>query len=188
MGIRSPPILAATRLRPRHSLESLTSSRSSRNTHDYFTRPFRVRCIATGDDVRGWSLYSTMIEPNGRSTINWTGEQTTPIDIDGQMTAILKVQFTWSNFRQLQTRLYSEIIFLLAMFAILVSGRLPQRNFQTVSNTQIVFPIDNATAIQHLAVFMTGDQALPPVTLLPLPVSKSNVSIILYYYYYIFLE
>lgn len=49
------------------------------------------------------------------------------------------------------------------MFGVLVSGRLVQTNFQQVSPTKIVFPLDNATDVHHVAVFMTGMQPLPDV-------------------------
>jgi len=47
------------------------------------------------------------------------------------------------------------------MFAVLVSGRLVQTQFQQVSPTKIVFPLDNATQVNTLAIFMTGSQPLP---------------------------
>jgi hypothetical protein len=47
------------------------------------------------------------------------------------------------------------------MFAVLVEGRLGQSNSITVSDTKIVFPIDNSTKVNEICVFMTGIQALP---------------------------
>lgn len=47
------------------------------------------------------------------------------------------------------------------MFAVLVEGRLVQSEFQAVSETKIVFPIDNSTKVNEICVFMTGVQALP---------------------------
>jgi len=47
------------------------------------------------------------------------------------------------------------------MFAVLVSGRLVQTNFHQISANQLVFQLDNATAIHHVSVFMTGQQPLP---------------------------
>lgn len=48
------------------------------------------------------------------------------------------------------------------MFGVLVAGRLVQTNAQQVSATNLVFPLDNATEIQTICVFLTGSQPLPP--------------------------
>eukprot|EP01130_Rhizamoeba_saxonica_P012304 TRINITY_DN5169_c0_g1_i1.p1 TRINITY_DN5169_c0_g1~~TRINITY_DN5169_c0_g1_i1.p1 ORF type:complete len:198 (+),score=17.84 TRINITY_DN5169_c0_g1_i1:121-714(+) len=50
------------------------------------------------------------------------------------------------------------------MFAVLVSGRLVQTNYQEISSNKCVFDLDNATSIHNLAVFMTGSQPLPSGT------------------------
>jgi len=47
------------------------------------------------------------------------------------------------------------------MFATLVSGRLVQTQYIQVSPTKILFQLDNATNIHHVAVFLTGAQPLP---------------------------
>jgi len=47
------------------------------------------------------------------------------------------------------------------MFSVLVAGRLPQVNFQQVSETQFVIPISDVDHVNHLAVFMTGQMPFP---------------------------
>jgi hypothetical protein len=47
------------------------------------------------------------------------------------------------------------------MFACLVSGRLVQTNYHQVADDKIVFSLDNATAIHHVVLFLTGSQPLP---------------------------
>ncbi|CAF1571902.1 unnamed protein product [Adineta steineri] len=47
------------------------------------------------------------------------------------------------------------------MFSILIAGRLPQINFQQVSETQFVIPIPDVDHVNHLVVFMTGQIPFP---------------------------
>jgi hypothetical protein len=47
------------------------------------------------------------------------------------------------------------------MFSILVAGRLPQLNFQQISETQFVIPISDVDHVNHLVVFMTGQIPFP---------------------------
>lgn len=47
------------------------------------------------------------------------------------------------------------------MFAILVSGRLPQTDFQQVGEKQFLITIPDADDINHVAVFMTGTIPFP---------------------------
>ncbi|CAM4891015.1 unnamed protein product [Rotaria socialis] len=47
------------------------------------------------------------------------------------------------------------------MFSILIAGRLPQINFQQVSETQFVIPISDIDHVNHLVVFMTGQIPFP---------------------------
>ncbi|CAF3351628.1 unnamed protein product [Rotaria sp. Silwood1] len=47
------------------------------------------------------------------------------------------------------------------MFSILIAGRLPQMNFQQVSETQFVIPISDVDHVNHLVVFMTGQIPFP---------------------------
>ncbi|CAF2508666.1 unnamed protein product [Rotaria sp. Silwood2] len=47
------------------------------------------------------------------------------------------------------------------MFSILITGRLPQINFQQVSETQFVIPISDVDNVNHLVVFMTGQIPFP---------------------------
>ncbi|CAF1034611.1 unnamed protein product [Adineta ricciae] len=47
------------------------------------------------------------------------------------------------------------------MFSILIAGRLPQVNFQQVSETQFVIPISDVDHVNHLVVFMTGQIPFP---------------------------
>lgn len=45
------------------------------------------------------------------------------------------------------------------MFAVVVSGRLVQTEYQQVTESQFIFSIPNAEQINHVVVFMTGVQA-----------------------------
>jgi len=54
---------------------------------------------------------------------------------------------------QLLTERYHEVE--------LVAGRLPQINFQQVSETQFVIPISDVDHVNHLVVFMTGQIPFP---------------------------
>lgn len=47
------------------------------------------------------------------------------------------------------------------MFGVLVSGRLVQTAAQQVSPSKMVFALDNATDVQTLVVFLTGQSPLP---------------------------
>lgn len=47
------------------------------------------------------------------------------------------------------------------MFSVMVAGRLPQMNFQQVSETQFVIPIPDIDHVNHLVVFMTGQIPFP---------------------------
>lgn len=47
------------------------------------------------------------------------------------------------------------------MFAILVSGRLVQTNYELVSENRFLFTIPEADTINHVAVFMTGTTPFP---------------------------
>ncbi|KAH7729408.1 hypothetical protein AAVH_02883 [Aphelenchoides avenae] len=47
------------------------------------------------------------------------------------------------------------------VFGVLVSGRLPQTNFVQAGETEFVIEIPNATAVNHLCVFLTGAQPFP---------------------------
>ncbi|CAF1247832.1 unnamed protein product [Rotaria sordida] len=47
------------------------------------------------------------------------------------------------------------------MFSILIAGRLPQINFQQVSETQFVIPVSDVDNVNHLVVFMTGQIPFP---------------------------
>nr|CAD7260789.1 unnamed protein product [Timema shepardi] len=51
-----------------------------------------------------------------------------------------------------------------AMFGVIVSGRLPQTDFQQVGETQFLTTILDADSINHIVVFMTGTQPFPPDT------------------------
>lgn len=48
------------------------------------------------------------------------------------------------------------------MFSCVVAGRLPLTAAQQVDETHAVFPLENAQDINHVTVFMTGQQAFPP--------------------------
>lgn len=47
------------------------------------------------------------------------------------------------------------------MFAVLVSGRLVQTDFQQVDANKFLINIPNVDEVNHIAVFMTGTQPLP---------------------------
>lgn len=47
------------------------------------------------------------------------------------------------------------------MFGIIVSGRLVQTEGQQISETQVVFNIQEADSINHIVVFMTGQNPFP---------------------------
>lgn len=47
------------------------------------------------------------------------------------------------------------------MFAVLVSGRLVQTDFQQVDTNKFLINIPNVDEVNHIAVFMTGTQPLP---------------------------
>lgn len=47
------------------------------------------------------------------------------------------------------------------MFAILVSGRLVQTNYELVAENRFIFTIPEADTINHIAVFMTGTTPFP---------------------------
>ncbi len=48
------------------------------------------------------------------------------------------------------------------MFAIVLPGRLPLTAPQQVDATHLVFPIEAASSVNHVTVFMDGTQAFPP--------------------------
>lgn len=48
------------------------------------------------------------------------------------------------------------------MFSVLVPGRLPLVGPQQVDATHAVFQLAEASAVDHLSIFMTGEQAFPP--------------------------
>ncbi|SPO19711.1 uncharacterized protein UTRI_00102_B [Ustilago trichophora] len=48
------------------------------------------------------------------------------------------------------------------MFSVVLPGRLPLAEPQQVDETHCVFPLENASTISHVVVFMTGIQAFPP--------------------------
>lgn len=47
------------------------------------------------------------------------------------------------------------------MFSVLVAGRLPQVDFQPVSETQFVTSVPDIDHVNHLVVFMTGQMPFP---------------------------
>ncbi|WFD39894.1 uncharacterized protein MJAP1_002876 [Malassezia japonica] len=47
------------------------------------------------------------------------------------------------------------------MFSCVVAGRLPLPPPQQIDATHAVFPLENAELINHIVVFMTGEQAFP---------------------------
>lgn len=49
-----------------------------------------------------------------------------------------------------------------AMFSCVVAGRLPLPPPQQIDATHAVFLLENAEQINHVVVFMTGEQAFPP--------------------------
>ncbi|KAG5892094.1 hypothetical protein JTB14_011994 [Gonioctena quinquepunctata] len=52
----------------------------------------------------------------------------------------------------------------MAMFGIIVSGRLVQTEFQQISETQLVTTINDADNINHIVVFLTGIVPFPDGT------------------------
>lgn len=48
------------------------------------------------------------------------------------------------------------------MFSVVLPGRLPLTAPQQVDETHCVFPLENASTISHVVVFMTGVQPFPP--------------------------
>ncbi|SPO20626.1 uncharacterized protein UTRI_00102 [Ustilago trichophora] len=48
------------------------------------------------------------------------------------------------------------------MFSVVLPGRLPLAEPQQVDETHCVFPLENASTISHVVVFMTGIQPFPP--------------------------
>lgn len=50
------------------------------------------------------------------------------------------------------------------MFAVIVSGRLVQTEFQQISETQVVTTIQDADNINHIVVFLTGTVPFPEGT------------------------
>ncbi|SNX81374.1 uncharacterized protein MEPE_00079 [Melanopsichium pennsylvanicum] len=48
------------------------------------------------------------------------------------------------------------------MFSVVLPGRLPLTNPQQVDETHLVFPLENASSLNHVVVFMTGIQPFPP--------------------------
>ncbi|TKY90092.1 hypothetical protein EX895_000090 [Sporisorium graminicola] len=48
------------------------------------------------------------------------------------------------------------------MFSVVLPGRLPLTEPQQVGETHCVFPLENASTISHVVVFMTGVQPFPP--------------------------
>lgn len=47
------------------------------------------------------------------------------------------------------------------MFSVVLPGRLPLATPQQVDETHCIFPLENASTISHVVVFMTGVQAFP---------------------------
>ncbi|KAI1297289.1 Protein OPI10 -like protein [Halotydeus destructor] len=48
------------------------------------------------------------------------------------------------------------------MFGVVVSGRLPQVDFENVDQNKFLITIPEAGSINHVVVFMTGSAAFPP--------------------------
>ena len=48
------------------------------------------------------------------------------------------------------------------MFSVVLPGRLPLTTPQQVDETHCVFPLEDASTISHVVVFMTGVQPFPP--------------------------
>ncbi|KAJ3415474.1 hypothetical protein HDV05_004916 [Chytridiales sp. JEL 0842] len=48
------------------------------------------------------------------------------------------------------------------MFGCIVAGRLVQTNLQQVDVTKYMFELQDAKSINHIVVFLTGQQAFPP--------------------------
>ncbi|RMZ99237.1 OPI10 -like protein [Brachionus plicatilis] len=47
------------------------------------------------------------------------------------------------------------------MFGVLISGRLPQNNFQRVSETQFLIEVHDIENVNHIVVYMTGEMPFP---------------------------
>ncbi|CAF0810749.1 unnamed protein product [Brachionus calyciflorus] len=47
------------------------------------------------------------------------------------------------------------------MFGVLISGRLPQNNFQQVSETQFLIEVHDIENANHIVVYMTGQMPFP---------------------------
>lgn len=47
------------------------------------------------------------------------------------------------------------------MFGVIVSGRLVQTNFEAVGSNQVITTIPDADSINHIVVFLTGQEAFP---------------------------
>jgi hypothetical protein len=47
------------------------------------------------------------------------------------------------------------------MFSVVVAGRLPLPPPQQIDETHAVFALEDASSINHIVVFMTGQQAFP---------------------------
>lgn len=48
------------------------------------------------------------------------------------------------------------------MFSVVIAGRLPLPAPQQIDETHAIFALEDATNINHVTVFMTGQQAFPP--------------------------
>lgn len=48
------------------------------------------------------------------------------------------------------------------MFGLICAGRLVQTNCQQVGETKWLFFVPQATSINHVVLFLTGQQSLPP--------------------------
>ncbi|UZJ53158.1 hypothetical protein CBS101457_002478 [Exobasidium rhododendri] len=48
------------------------------------------------------------------------------------------------------------------MFSVVVAGRLPLPAPQQIDQTHALFPLEDVSSINHVTVFMTGEQAFPP--------------------------
>lgn len=57
---------------------------------------------------------------------------------------------------------HATLPILRTMFSVVLPGRLPLPAPQQVDETHCVFPLENASTISHVVVFMTGVQPFPP--------------------------
>lgn len=48
------------------------------------------------------------------------------------------------------------------MFSVVVAGRLPLPAPQQLDPTHAIFTLEDTASINHVTVFMTGQQAFPP--------------------------